>query len=336
MNTSYKQAGVDIEAGYNAVELIKKHVMRTQIPGCIDGIGGFGGLFALPSGYHEPVLVSGADGVGTKLKIAVELDIHNTIGIDAVAMCVNDIICAGAKPLYFLDYIATGKVIPEKIEQIVSGIAEGCVQADCALIGGETAEHPGLMPENDYDIGAFATGIVEKAKILDKTQVTKGDIIIGLASSGVHSNGFSLIRKLFTDFTEYMPMFGTSIGEVLLTPTKIYVKPILSLLDAVPVKSISHITGGGFHENIPRSISNGHGARIDRSSFDVLPIFRLIQSKGNIPEEDMFHTFNMGIGMCVITAPQYAEKAVQLLNDSGASARIIGEVIPDFEGVTWV
>lgn len=328
---SYKAAGVDVTAGYKAVELMKAHVARTQTAGCISGIGGFGGLFELDlTGMEKPVLVSGTDGVGTKLKLAFLLDKHDTVGIDCVAMCVNDIICAGAKPLVFLDYVAVGKNYPEKVAQIVSGVAEGCVQAGCALVGGETAEMPGFYPEDEYDLAGFSVGAVDKSRILDMNTVGEGDAIIGLASSGVHSNGFSLVRKVFdvehADLGGYADRLGKPLGETLLTPTKIYVKPILKLLDEVRVKSISHITGGGFYENIPRALPQGYQAVICRDAVEVLPIFRLIQEVGNIPERDMFNTFNMGIGMCVVVAKEEAQKAVEILCGCGEKAKIIGEI----------
>ncbi len=328
---SYKAAGVDVTAGYKAVELMKAHVARTQTAGCISGIGGFGGLFELDlTGMEKPVLVSGTDGVGTKLKLAFLLDKHDTVGIDCVAMCVNDIICAGAKPLVFLDYVAVGKNYPEKIAQIVSGVAEGCVQAGCALVGGETAEMPGFYPEDEYDLAGFSVGAVDKSRILDMNTVKEGDAIIGLASSGVHSNGFSLVRKVFdvehSDLGRYADRLGKPLGETLLTPTRIYVKPILKLLEQVQVKSISHITGGGFYENIPRAIPEGFQAVIDQDKVEVLPIFRLIQEVGNIPERDMFNTFNMGVGMCVVVSKEDAPKAVQILCDCGEKAKIIGEI----------
>ncbi|MDR2964456.1 MAG: phosphoribosylformylglycinamidine cyclo-ligase [Treponema sp.] len=337
---SYKKAGVDVTAGYRAVELIKKHVQRTYIPGVIDDIGGFGGLFALSkNGDSEPVLVSGTDGVGTKLKIAFILDKHDTIGIDCVAMCVNDIICTGAKPLFFLDYLAMGKNIPEKVEKIVSGIVEGCIQAGCALIGGETAEMPGFYPEDEYDLAGFSVGIVEKSKIPIKKSVKAGDAVIGLASSGLHSNGFSLVRKAFDIdnngqvLEKYFHELGKSFGEELLTPTKIYVKPILNLMEKIPVRSVCNITGGGFYENIPRAYGQDVGAVIKKSAFNIPEIFNLIQKGGNVPERDMFNTYNMGIGMCVISPPEYADEAVRILNESGESAAIIGEIRPDIIGV---
>ncbi len=336
---SYKEAGVDITAGYQSVELMKSHIARTMTPGALSGIGGFGGLF-LPdlAGMKEPVLVSGTDGVGTKLKIAMLLDRHDTIGIDCVAMCVNDIICCGAKPLFFLDYIACGRNIPEKIAAIVSGVAEGCVQAGCALIGGETAEHPGMMAEDDYDLAGFSVGVVDKARILDNNTVKAGDVIIALASSGVHSNGFSLVRKVFdvenADLTSLVEeLGGKSLGETLLTPTKIYVKSMLALFDAVQVKAVSHITGGGFYENIPRSLPKGFSARVNRSDVRVLPIFDLIAKRGGIDERDMFNTFNMGVGMSVVVSAEDAEKALQVLRDCGEDAYIIGDVVESDEGV---
>ena len=341
-NDSYKAAGVDVTAGYRAVELMKEHVARTRTSGVLEGLGGFGGLYALSelSGMVEPVLVSGADGVGTKLQIAKFLDKHDTIGIDAVAMCANDIICAGARPLFFLDYIAMGKVVPEKVAQIVSGIAEGCVQADCALIGGETAEHPGVLPEDEYDIAGFSVGIVDKAKILDKTSVKPGDAIIGIASSGMHSNGFSLTRKVFqvnkSTLERYIGELGKTLGEELLIPTKIYVKPILTLLEKLPVKSVSHITGGGFFENIPRAISDGNGAVIELSTFEIPSIFQLIEQTDSIPRLDMFSTYNMGIGMCVIVTPEHADEAVRTLTASGEKAAIIGEIKAKINGVELV
>ena len=329
---AYASAGVDITAGYRAVELMKQHIARTILRPSADIIGGFGGLFPLNvDGMQRPVLVSGTDGVGTKLKLAFLMDRHDTIGIDCVAMCVNDIICCGAKPLFFLDYIACGRNIPEKIEQIVKGVCEGCVQAGCALIGGETAEHPGMMPEDEYDLAGYSTGIVDKAKIIDNTKMKAGDIVIALPSSGVHSNGFSLIRKVFdvenADLNAPVAQLGgKSLGETLLTPTKIYVKPVLALLKEVAVKGISHITGGGFYENIPRSIPDGLGAKIDRKSVKVLPIFDLIAEKGGISEHDMFNTYNMGVGMSVVVAAEDAEKALRILKENGVDAYRIGEI----------
>lgn len=335
---SYAAAGVDITAGYKAVELMKKHIVRTRNEGCLDDVGGFGGCFGLPAGFEEPVLVSGTDGCGTKVKLAILLDKHDTIGIDAVAMCVNDIICVGAKPLFFLDYIACGKNIPEKIAEIVSGVAEGCVQSGAALIGGETAEHPGMMPIDDYDLAGFSVGIVDKKKIIDNKTMQEGDVVIALPSSGVHSNGFSLVRKVFDvencDLTSPVEALGgKSLGETLLTPTKIYVKPVLALLDNVKVRAISHITGGGFYENIPRSIPDGFGAKIDKSAVKVLPIFDLIAKTGNIDEHDMFNTFNMGVGMSIVVAKDDAEKALDILKAQGEEPYIIGEIIKSDEKV---
>ncbi|MBR6607979.1 MAG: phosphoribosylformylglycinamidine cyclo-ligase, partial [Oscillospiraceae bacterium] len=324
-------AGVDIIAGYRSVELMKKHIARTQIAGACTDVGGFGGLFEPDlAGMAQPVLVSGTDGVGTKLKIAFLMDRHDTVGIDCVAMCVNDIICTGAKPLFFLDYIACGKNVPEKIAEIVSGVAEGCVQSGAALIGGETAEHPGMMPEEDYDLAGFSVGIVDKKDIFDMNAIQEGDVIIGLASSGVHSNGFSLVRKVFdienADLGAYADRLGATLGETLLTPTRIYVKSILKLMEEVTIKSISHITGGGFYENIPRALPDGFEAVIDRDKVDVLPIFQLIQEVGNIPERDMFNTFNMGVGMMVVVKKEEADKAVEILTACGEKAKVIGEV----------
>ena len=336
---SYAAAGVDITAGYKAVELMKKHIARTRNEGCLDDVGGFGGCFGLPiAGMEEPVLVSGTDGCGTKVKLSILMDKHDTIGIDAVAMCVNDIICAGAKPLFFLDYIACGKNIPEKIAEIVSGVAEGCVQSGAALIGGETAEHPGMMPVDDYDLAGFAVGIVDKKKILDNTKMAEGDVVIALPSSGVHSNGFSLVRKVFDigncDLNKtYDELGGASLGDTLLTPTRIYVKPILALLEKVNVKGISHITGGGFYENIPRSIPDGLGAKIDKSAVRILPIFKLLQSVGNISEHDMFNTFNMGVGMSVVVPANEVETALEILKANGEDAYVIGEIIKSDEKV---
>ena len=329
---SYAAAGVDITAGYKAVELMKSHIKRTRNEGCLDDVGGFGGCFGLPTDMEEPVLVSGTDGCGTKVKLSILMDKHDTIGIDAVAMCVNDIICCGAKPLFFLDYIACGKNYPEKIATIVGGVAEGCVQSGAALIGGETAEHPGLMPLEDYDLAGFAVGIVDKKKMINNKEMAEGDVVIALPSTGVHSNGFSLVRKVFDVdnadlFKTYDELGGISIGETLLTPTRIYVKPVLALLDEVKVKGISHITGGGFYENIPRSIPDGLGAKIKRDSVKVLPIFDLIAKVGNISERDMFNTFNMGVGMSIVVAPQDADKALEILKAQGEDAYIIGEII---------
>ena len=335
---SYKEAGVDITAGYKSVELIKKHVARTKIPGVISGIGGFGGLFAPDFGdMEEPVLISGTDGVGTKIKLAFLLDKHNTIGIDSVAMCVNDVICCGAKPLFFLDYIAIGKNIPEKVASIVEGIAEGCVQSVCALVGGETAEHPGLMPAEEYDVAGFCVGVVDKPKMIDGSKLCEGDVIIGLKSSGVHSNGFSLVRKVFgidkNSINNTYPELNKPLGEALLTPTKIYVKPIMALIDGVEVKSLSHITGGGFYENIPRMLKDGLTAEIDKASLPKLPIFDLIQRVGNISEHDMYNTFNMGVGMAAVVSADDAEKALEVLRKNGEEAVVIGKLIKGDEGV---
>ncbi len=336
---SYKSAGVDINAGYKAVELMKAHIARTMTSGVVSDIGGFGGLFELDiTNIKRPVLVSGTDGVGTKLKIAFVTDKHDTVGIDCVAMCVNDIICAGAKPLFFLDYIACGKNVPEKIAAIVSGVAEGCVQAGCALIGGETAEMPGFYPVDEYDLAGYSTGVVDKDKIINKATVAESDIMIALPSSGVHSNGFSLVRKVFdienNDITKPIDYFdGRSLGEVLLTPTRIYVKPMLSLFDNVQVKAISHITGGGFYENIPRSLPEGFSAKVEKSAVKVLPIFELIAKTGNICERDMFNTFNMGVGMSVVVSKNDADKALEVLRAAGENPYIIGEIVKSDEGV---
>ena len=336
---SYAAAGVDITAGYKAVELMKKHINRTKNEGCLDDVGGFGGCFGLDlTGITQPVLVSGTDGVGTKIKLAMLMDKHDTIGIDCVAMCANDIICCGAKPLFFLDYIACGKNYPEKIADIVGGVAEGCVRAGCALIGGETAEHPGLMPEEDYDLAGYCTGVVDKAKIIDNTTMRAGDVVIALASSGVHSNGFSLVRKVFdienADLTSPREeLGGKSLGETLLEPTKLYVKSVLALLEQVKVRGISHITGGGFYENIPRSIPDGLGAKIDKAAVKVLPIFDLIAKTGGISERDMYNTFNMGVGMSIVVPADEAEKALGILRSCGEDAYIIGEIIESDEKV---
>ena len=328
---SYKAAGVDVTAGYKAVELMKAHVAKTLTSNVLTGLGGFGGLFELDmTGISKPVLVSGTDGVGTKLKLAFLLDKHDTVGIDCVAMCVNDIICCGAKPLFFLDYVAVGKNVPEKVATIVSGVAEGCLQSGCALVGGETAEMPGFYPEDEYDLAGFSVGVVDKSKILDNSTQKAGDVIIALPSSGVHSNGFSLVRKVFdvenADLNRVFPELGKTLGETLLTPTKIYVKPMLALMEQVTVKSISHITGGGFYENIPRSLKDGMSAKIDRASVRVLSIFDLIAKVGNIPERDMFNTFTFGVGMIAIVSKEEADKALEVLKAAGEDAYIIGEV----------
>ena len=338
---SYKEAGVDITAGYRAVELMKKHVARTMPDGKAD-IGGFGGLFPLDmTGMKEPVLVSGTDGVGTKLRIAQLLDKHDTIGIDCVAMCVNDIICCGAKPLLFLDYIACGRNVPERIAEIVGGVAEGCVQAGCALVGGETAEHPGTMAEDDYDLAGFSVGIVDKSKVIDNSKMQAGDVMIALPSSGVHSNGFSLVRKVFD--VEHCDLKapveelnGASLGETLLAPTRIYVKPVLAVMKEVTIKGISHITGGGFYENMPRSIPKGLGVKIEKSAVRVPPIFSLIQKRGNISEHDMFNTFNMGVGMSVVVAKEDAARAVELFRANGEDAYILGTIVESEDGVLLV
>ncbi len=335
---SYKKAGVDVTAGYKSVELMKKHIARTMIPGALSGIGGFGGLFQLDlTGISKPVLVSGTDGVGTKIKLAFIMDKHDTVGIDCVAMCVNDIICCGAKPQFFLDYIACGRNEPEKIAQIVSGVAEGCVQAECALIGGETAEHPGLMPEDEYDLAGFSVGVVDKDKILDPDSQKAGDVLIAIKSSGVHSNGFSLVRKVFNVNAQNLAMhfddLGSTLGETLLTPTRIYVKAVMKLIDTVTVKSISHITGGGFYENIPRSLPKNLAAKIERNAVQVLPIFDLIARTGDIPERDMFNTFNMGVGMIACVDKNDADKAIAALKAAGEDAYVLGELVESEEGV---
>lgn len=336
---SYKEAGVDVTAGYKAVELMKQHVAKTMTSGVLSGIGGFGGLFELDmNGINKPVLVSGTDGVGTKLKIAFLMDKHDTVGIDCVAMCVNDIICCGAKPQFFLDYIAVGKNYPEKIAEIVSGVAEGCIQSGCALIGGETAEMPGFYPIDEYDLAGFSVGVVDKDKILQPDTQKTGDVLVAIKSSGVHSNGFSLVRKVFdvseeTLKTTYDELGGKTLGETLLTPTKIYVKAIMKLIDEVKVKSISHITGGGFYENIPRSLPKGLSAKIKKDDVQILPIFKLLQKVGNIPERDMFNTFNMGVGMIVAVDKADAQKAVEVINSTGEEAYILGELVESDEGV---
>ena len=342
-SASYAAAGVDITAGYRAVELMKRHIARTAIPGVIGDIGGFGGLFELDvSGMEHPVLISGTDGVGTKLRIAQYLDKHDTIGIDCVAMCVNDVVCAGAKPLVFLDYIACGKNVPERIAAIVAGVAEGCVQAGCALVGGETAEHPGVMDPEDYDLAGFTVGAVDKSKILDNSSTKAGDVLLALPSSGVHSNGFSLVRKVFdldrhpAALDEQYDQLGMTLGEGLLAPTKIYVKPVLGLMQTVTVKGVSHITGGGFYENIPRSIPDGLAARIEKAAVRTPPIFGLIQKAGAIPERDMFNTFNMGVGMTVTVAPEEADRALAVLHEQGVDAYVLGTVVSGGERVQLV
>ena len=330
---SYAKAGVDIEAGYKGVKLMKPYVERTNIPGVVSGIGGFGGLFAPDvKGMEEPILVSGTDGVGTKQRIAQLMDKHDTVGIDCVAMCVNDIICCGARPLFFLDYIAIGKNVPEKVAELVKGVAEGCVQAGCALIGGETAEHPGVMPPDDYDLAGFSVGIVDKKDLIDNSRMAEGDVIIALPSSGIHSNGYSLVRKVFgienADLdAKPAELGGQTLGEALLTPTRIYVKPVMALLKAADVKGISHITGGGFYENVPRSVPDGLCAEIDKAAVKVPAIFGLLQKRGNIPERDMFNTYNMGVGMAVIVAAADADKALEVLKASGEDAYVIGRII---------
>lgn len=329
---SYKEAGVDVTAGYKSVELMKKHIAKTKIDGVVSGIGGFGGCFA-PNlqGMEEPVLVSGTDGVGTKLKLAFLLDKHDTIGIDCVAMCVNDVVCGGAKPLFFLDYMALGKNIPEKVAEIVSGVAEGCVQAGCALVGGETAEMPGFYPVDEYDLAGFSVGIVDKKNIIDGEKLKAGDVLIGLPSSGVHSNGFSLVRKVFgidkTTINKTYDGLDKPLGETLLTPTKIYVKPLLALIEKCEVKAVSHITGGGFYENIPRMLKDGMSAKITKSAVPVLPIFNIIQREGNISEHDMYNTFNMGVGMIIAVNKDEAETAISVLKEAGENAFVLGEIV---------
>ena len=330
-SSSYAAAGMDIEAGYKGVKLMKKHVERTFTPGVLSDIGGFGGLFAPDiAGMKKPVLVSGTDGVGTKQRLAQLMNKHDTVGIDCVAMCVNDIVCCGAKPIFFLDYIAIGKNIPEKVAELVSGVAEGCVQAGCALIGGETAEHPGTMAPDDYDLAGFSVGIVDEEKILDQKRMQAGDAVIALPSSGIHSNGYSLVRKVFdverADLGAVIPDLGAPLGDVLLTPTRIYVKPVLAALEAADVRGISHITGGGFYENIPRCIPDGLGAVIEKAAVRTPAVFRVLQEKGNIPERDMFNTFNMGVGMTMIVSPDTAEAALAALRAHGVDAYVIGEV----------
>jgi phosphoribosylformylglycinamidine cyclo-ligase len=335
---SYKAAGVDVTAGYRAVDLMKQHVARTQTSGVVSGIGGFGGLFRPNfAGMQDPILVSGTDGVGTKLKIAFLMDKHDTIGIDCVAMCVNDVICCGAQPMFFLDYIATGKNVPEKIAQIVKGVAEGCVQGESAIVGGETAEMPGFYPEDEYDLAGFSVGIVDRTKMIDGTKLQAGDVLIGLPSSGVHSNGFSLVRKVFDlnqeNVRKYVEELGMTLGEALLTPTKIYVKPMRQLMQAVEVKAVSHVTGGGFYENIPRMMNSGMTAKINLKAVPRLPIFDLIQKTGKIPEHDMYNTFNMGVGMVCAVAEKDAAKALETLKEAGQNAVAIGEVTQGEEGV---
>ena len=330
-SAAYAAAGVDIEAGYKGVQLMKQHVQRTFIPGVVSDIGGFGGLFSPDlSGMKEPVLVSGTDGVGTKQRIAQLMDVHNTVGIDCVAMCVNDIICCGAKPLFFLDYIAIGKNIPEKVAALVSGVAEGCVQAGCALIGGETAEHPGTMAADDYDLAGFSVGVVDRQNILNNQTMQPGDVIVALPSSGIHSNGYSLVRKVFdiehADLGKTVEELGCSLGDALLTPTRIYVKSVLAALDASKVRGISHITGGGFYENVPRSIPDGLCAVIEKSAIRTPPIFSLIQKLGKIEERDMFNTFNMGVGMSLVVAPDTLDLAINALRESGENPYVIGEI----------
>ena len=333
---SYREAGVNIEGGYEGVKLMRRHVARTMIPGVVSDIGGFGGLFAPDiKGMAEPVLVSGTDGVGTKIRIAQLLDKHDTIGIDCVAMCVNDIICCGAKPLFFLDYIAIGKNIPEKVADIVSGVAEGCVQSGCALIGGETAEHPGMMAAGDYDLAGFSVGIVDKPKVIDSSRMAPGDVILALPSSGIHSNGFSLVRKVFdvehAALDRHVPELGRTLGEALLEPTVIYVKPVLRCMETADVKGVSHITGGGFFENIPRCIPEGLGAKIDKAAVRTPAIFKMLQEQGNISEHDMFNTFNMGVGMTVVVPKEDADRAIAALD---CGAYVVGEIVSGGEKVT--
>lgn len=342
MSQAYKNAGVDVEAGYKAVELMKQHVRRTNIPGVLSGIGGFGGLFEIGAGYKNPVLVSGTDGVGTKLKLAFIMDKHDTVGQDCVAMCVNDIACGGAKPLFFLDYIAVGKNVPEKVADIVKGVADGCVAAGCALIGGETAEMPGFYDIDEYDLAGFSVGIVDKDKIIDGSRLESGNVIIGVKSSGVHSNGYSLVRKVFDinnsdecskRLNTYSDELGMSIGEALLTPTKIYVKPLLAAIEAADVRAVSHITGGGFYENIPRMLKDGTRAKINKNSVDVLPIFNMIQKLGDVSEHDMFNTYNMGIGLMLAVSRDSADAAIAAIEKCGESACVVGEITDGEKGV---
>ena len=338
---SYKSAGVDITAGYASVQLMKEHIARTKTEGCISDIGGFGGLFSLGSKQiDEPILVSGTDGVGTKLRIAELLDKHDTIGIDCVAMCVNDVICCGAKPLFFLDYIACGKNEPKKIASIVSGVAEGCVRAGAALIGGETAEHPGMMANDDYDLAGFTVGLVDKKNMFKSEHIKAGDKVLALRSSGIHSNGFSLVRKVFdvenADLGAYSDELGTTLGEALLTPTKIYVKPVLALAEKIEIKAASHITGGGFYENLPRILPAGFSVEIQKDTLDILPIFRLLQAVGDISEHDMFNTFNMGVGMALVVAAEDAKTALEVLRQNGEDAYCMGEIVEGANEVLFV
>ena len=336
---SYKEAGVDITSGYRAVELMKEHVSKTMVFGNTSPVGGFGGLLQPDlTGMEEPILVSGTDGVGTKLKLAFLQDKHDTVGLDCVAMCVNDIICVGAKPLFFLDYIAVGKNVPEKVASIVKGVAEGCIQSECCLIGGETAEMPGFYPEDEYDLAGFAVGIVDKKKVIDIEKVSEGDAIIGIASSGIHSNGYSLVRKVFdvenTDLNKtYAELDGKTLGEVLLTPTKIYVKPMLALFKEMTPHAVMHITGGGFYENIPRALPEGMSAKIYKDELEIPGIFKLLMKEGNIPERDMFNTYNMGTGMTVVVPKEDAARAVEIIEAAGEHAKVIGEIVKSSEGV---
>ncbi len=336
---SYREAGVDITAGYKAVELMKTHVARTIIPGVAEGLGGFGGLFVPDlAGMKRPVLVSGTDGVGTKLKIAFLLDKHDTVGIDCVAMCVNDVVCCGAKPLFFLDYLALGKNVPERVATIVSGVAEGCVRAGCALIGGETAEMPGFYPEDEYDLAGFSVGIVDQEKLFDRESIMPGDVVIAFPSSGVHSNGFSLVRKVFpmtrASLDAYQSDLSMTLGEALLTPTLIYVKPVLALAQSVRVKGVSHITGGGFYENLPRCLPGNRAVKIEKAAVKTPPVFDLIQKAGHIPERDMFNTYNMGVGMCAVVAKEDADKALAVLRLNGVNAYPVGEITPGDREIT--